>query len=184
MSPSASTIWPDSCKNTNRLTEAEPLMRRAVEIHLELARCKHPHSHYMPTLGNYASLLVSMGRSIDEARIMLEELHGRYGLSMRAPKPAFPSSKRPGVMEKDERDAFVGSQVPEERHPGSAKRVSPVKDLAISFVLILSAVWGPTFSPWFWILSVPLLLLSIFHLALSIPQVRKWFQSKHDEAKR
>jgi hypothetical protein len=61
-------------KETNRLAEAEPLMKRVVEILIEFAsRTGYPHPHLEGTIGNYADLLTRMGHSKDElvARLKL-----------------------------------------------------------------------------------------------------------------
>jgi len=49
---------------TDRLAEAEPLMRRHLEIFLRFTVITgHEHPHLRAALGNYAGLLEAMGRS-------------------------------------------------------------------------------------------------------------------------
>jgi hypothetical protein len=56
-------------KHTNRLAEAEPLMRRALEILLKFTRSTgHPHAHWQVFRDNYKRLLEAMGSS--EAQIL------------------------------------------------------------------------------------------------------------------
>jgi len=66
---------------TNRLAEAEPLMRRMAEIFLNCARATgHPHPHLRVAVDNYARLLQSMGRSQEEIRATLRKMGGRVAL--------------------------------------------------------------------------------------------------------
>jgi hypothetical protein len=54
---------------TNRLTEAEPLMKRMLEIFIDFTRrTGHRHPHLMAAANNYSVLLVEMGDSEDQAR--------------------------------------------------------------------------------------------------------------------
>ena len=70
-------------KATNRLAEAEPLMRRHLEIFLKFTReTGHPHQHLHAGVNNYASLLQAMGRSVEEIRVELVELGQRYGVDL------------------------------------------------------------------------------------------------------
>ena len=56
-------------KDTNRLAEAEPLLRRALEILLRFTRFKgQPHPQLQGSVNNYVGLLRAMGRS--EAQII------------------------------------------------------------------------------------------------------------------
>ena len=51
-------------KATNRLREAEPLMRRMVRIFLGFTRAtRHEHPHLRVAVMNYAGLLIAMGAS-------------------------------------------------------------------------------------------------------------------------
>ena len=48
---------------TNRLAEAEPLMRRHLEIFMEFERkTGHPHRHRSQGLASYNRLLAQMGK--------------------------------------------------------------------------------------------------------------------------
>ncbi|MGI5940344.1 MAG: tetratricopeptide repeat protein, partial [Thermoleophilia bacterium] len=70
-------------KDTNRLAEAEPLMRRALEILLKSSRAMgHPHPHLYGALGNYVGLLEEMGRSSDEIHRIVAGLFGQYGFAI------------------------------------------------------------------------------------------------------
>jgi hypothetical protein len=70
-------------KATNRLAEAEPLMRRMVEIFLKFTRATEcPHPHLQAALGNYAGLLQAMGRRAADVRRELNELLSHYGVSL------------------------------------------------------------------------------------------------------
>ena len=52
---------------TNRLSEAEPLMKRHLVIFLQFTRrTGHPHPHLEAAVANYAGLLMQMGHSKDE----------------------------------------------------------------------------------------------------------------------
>ena len=60
---------------TNRLAEAEPLMRRHWEIFLKFTRATgHRHPHLKAVTGNYVGLLTAMGCTEDEALRKLREL--------------------------------------------------------------------------------------------------------------
>ena len=55
-------------RDTNRLAEAEPLMRRVVQILVAFTRATgHPHSYLDMAFGNYGALLKASGWS--EAKI-------------------------------------------------------------------------------------------------------------------
>lgn len=70
-------------KATNRLAEAEPLMRRTIEILLKSTHAtSHPHPHLETAFDNYASLLRAMGKPEDETRSTLADLAGRYGMAL------------------------------------------------------------------------------------------------------
>ena len=77
-------------------TEAEPLMRRMVEIFLKFTGATgHPHPHLNAAVSNYASLLAAMGQSREQIAGALQELGQRYsvdlgdvaGLSANEPSP-------------------------------------------------------------------------------------------------
>ena len=62
-------------QETNRLAEAEPLMRRMVEIILLFAqRTAHEHPHLQTAVGNYRGLLAAMGRGEAEQQAAIEAL--------------------------------------------------------------------------------------------------------------
>jgi hypothetical protein len=66
----------------NRLAEAEPLMRRVVEIFLQFTRdTAHPHPHLQAAIRNYSALLSQMGRSKPEIQARLRSLAEQHGLS-------------------------------------------------------------------------------------------------------
>ncbi len=67
---------------TNRLAEAEPLMRRHLAIFLNVTRqTGHSHPHLQAALGNYAGLLQEMGLSDAEVRQKLNDLRAEYGMA-------------------------------------------------------------------------------------------------------
>src|SRR5262245_49815949 len=60
---------------TNRLAEAEPLMRQHVAVFVEFTRrTGHPHPHLEAAFRNYAGLLKAMGKSSAEIEAALAEL--------------------------------------------------------------------------------------------------------------
>jgi hypothetical protein len=62
-------------QNTNRLDEAEPLMRRMVEILLKSTRATgYQHPHLEVAINNYAELLQAMGRSREQIMATLHEM--------------------------------------------------------------------------------------------------------------
>jgi hypothetical protein len=62
-------------QDTNRLPEAEPLMKRALIILLNFTRrTGHVHPHLKAVFGNYITLLEEMGRSEEEIRATLREI--------------------------------------------------------------------------------------------------------------
>jgi hypothetical protein len=64
-------------RRTNRLAEAEPLMRRGVEILLGFARSTgHQHPHLEGALSDYVALLSAMGYSEAEVGATLKALTG------------------------------------------------------------------------------------------------------------
>ena len=67
---------------TNRLGEAEPLMRRMVEILLKFTQTTgHQHPHLMDALNSCAGLLMEMGDTKPRAQEKLRNLAEPYGLS-------------------------------------------------------------------------------------------------------
>jgi tetratricopeptide (TPR) repeat protein len=68
---------------TSRLVEAEPLMRRPIEIFLSFtARTGHQHPNLLASFGNYAGLLIAMGRSEAEASAAVEALVRAHGVKL------------------------------------------------------------------------------------------------------
>ena len=66
---------------TNRLDEAEPLMRRALGIFLDFTCCKgHEHPHLGKVMGNYANILKALGRSEEDIDVELRKLRAKYGI--------------------------------------------------------------------------------------------------------
>jgi hypothetical protein len=60
-------------KATNRLSDAEPLSRRVLEIFLEFtAATSHEHPHLSAAIANYSVLLEAMGRSPAQIRAQFE----------------------------------------------------------------------------------------------------------------
>ncbi|HWF61426.1 MAG TPA: tetratricopeptide repeat protein [Nitrospira sp.] len=67
---------------TNRLGEAEPLMRQMVEILLTFTHVtSHPHPHLQAAI-NYIGLLEAMGRRPEEISATLNVLGQPYGISL------------------------------------------------------------------------------------------------------
>jgi tetratricopeptide (TPR) repeat protein len=64
-------------KATNRLSDAEPLSRRVVEILQFTAATSHEHPHLSAAIANYSVLLEEMGRSPAQIRAQVEELRSR-----------------------------------------------------------------------------------------------------------
>ncbi|MGB0513354.1 MAG: tetratricopeptide repeat protein [Wenzhouxiangellaceae bacterium] len=59
---------------TNRLAEAEPLMRRTAKILVEFTRrTGHPHPYLEAAFGNYARLLREMGQPEEQINATLRE---------------------------------------------------------------------------------------------------------------
>ncbi len=68
-------------QDTNRLGEAEPLMRRALAIFLAFQRdTGHAHPYRDAAIGNYAALLAVMGKSEAEIAAALAALEREAGL--------------------------------------------------------------------------------------------------------
>jgi hypothetical protein len=62
-------------KATNRLPEAEPLMRRTVQILLKFTRATgHQHPNFQAAFKNYEITLGDMGRSQAQIRVTLHQL--------------------------------------------------------------------------------------------------------------
>jgi hypothetical protein len=62
-------------QDTNRLGEAEPLSRRAVQILIEFRRrTGHEHPNFRVGQANYVGLLEALGRTPDEIEQQLHEL--------------------------------------------------------------------------------------------------------------
>jgi hypothetical protein len=60
---------------TNRLAEAEPLMRRVLIIFLDFTRrTGHEHPHLQMAVGNYRGLLRAMGKADAEIEAAIEAL--------------------------------------------------------------------------------------------------------------
>jgi hypothetical protein len=67
--------------DTDRLGEAEPLMRRALAILLAFQRdTGHAHPHRDEAIGSYAGLLAAMGRSEVEIKAAFTTLRRETGL--------------------------------------------------------------------------------------------------------
>jgi len=72
-------------QDTNRLGEAEPLMRRMVEILLRFTVATgHEHPYLQTVIGNYAGLLQQMGRSQQETQAQLNVVGRPYGMQFGA----------------------------------------------------------------------------------------------------
>ena len=68
---------------TNRLAEAEPLLRLALVILFEFKlRTQHEHPNHSLFSGNYSRLLQAMGMSDAEVHERLNDLLGEYGMSL------------------------------------------------------------------------------------------------------
>ena len=68
---------------TNRLSDAEPLMRRHLEISLQItAATGHEHPYLRAAVGNYSVLLEEMGRSPSQIRAQLEEIGRSFGMQI------------------------------------------------------------------------------------------------------
>ncbi|MFN9071110.1 MAG: tetratricopeptide repeat protein, partial [Cyanobacteriota bacterium] len=59
---------------TNRLTEAEPLMRRNIEILIAFSKQGYQHPNLEAGLSNYSALLEAMGLSEPEIQSKLQAL--------------------------------------------------------------------------------------------------------------
>ncbi len=68
---------------TNRLVEAEPLIRRAVEITMKFAHdTGHKDPHQQSRIDNYAYLLYQVGYSEEQILARLREIAAEYGISL------------------------------------------------------------------------------------------------------
>ena len=68
-------------QDTNRLSEAEPLMRRHLAIFLAFERATgHAHPHRDAAIRNYTSLLAEMGKSEAEIAATIATLSREAGL--------------------------------------------------------------------------------------------------------
>ncbi len=68
---------------TNRHKEAEPLMRRMVNIFLSFTRdTGHPHPHLMDGLNNYIELQIEMGDTQMLALNKIRAIMEPYGMSI------------------------------------------------------------------------------------------------------
>jgi hypothetical protein len=67
-------------QDTNRLAEAEPLMRRAFTIFIRSLGVDHPSTVTVQV--NLTALLVAMGRSEAEARAAVEALVRAHGVTL------------------------------------------------------------------------------------------------------
>ena len=65
---------------TNRLAEAEPLMRRVVGIFIDFTvQTGHPHPHLNGAINNYGGLLMEMGETEAVVREKIGKLLGPLG---------------------------------------------------------------------------------------------------------
>ena len=79
----SSAIRGQLLKATNRLAEAEPLMRRLLEILFKFAVATgHEHPHLQRALRNYAGLLSEMGRSPEEVQDHLDAVARPFGIKL------------------------------------------------------------------------------------------------------
>src|SRR5206468_1660846 len=73
---------------TNRVEEAEPLMRRNVEIFLAFtARTGHEHPQLWTMLNNFGNLLLAGGRDDARARAEIDALLAKHGVELGWPGP-------------------------------------------------------------------------------------------------
>ena len=65
-------------KATNRLSDAEPLRRRHLEMIIQsTAATSYEHPHLSAAIANFSELLEEMGRSQAQIRAQVEELRSR-----------------------------------------------------------------------------------------------------------
>ena len=70
-------------QDTSRLAEAEPLMRRHLEISLQFTRdTGHQPPHLQGAFGDYAALLQQMGYSEEQIDVKLFLIADKYGFSI------------------------------------------------------------------------------------------------------
>jgi hypothetical protein len=68
---------------TNRLAEAEPLLRRALKILLEFAaQTGHEHSFFQGALANFFGFIRAAGRDEAQARAEIAALLSKYGIKL------------------------------------------------------------------------------------------------------
>jgi len=68
---------------TNRLTEAEPLLRRAVEIFVRfVAATGHEHPHLRAVIENYTALLQEMGYNEEQVNAELDKIGSPFGMKL------------------------------------------------------------------------------------------------------
>ena len=69
-------------QDTHRLADAEPLMRRMLEIFLKFTVATgHQHPHLQLATGNYAGLLAQMGHTPPEIQAQFNAIGQPYGIS-------------------------------------------------------------------------------------------------------
>jgi hypothetical protein len=68
-------------QTTDRLDEAEPLMRRTVEVLLKFTAATG-HPRLKTALGNYIDLLMAMGHTEEQAHKKISALLTAHGVSM------------------------------------------------------------------------------------------------------
>jgi hypothetical protein len=72
-------------KDTNRLKEAEPLMRRALVILLKFTRASgQPHPRVSDALANYTSLMETLSLTPEQVDLNLEEAGKEAGFDAEA----------------------------------------------------------------------------------------------------
>lgn len=68
-------------KNTHRLAETEPLMRRVLSIFLDFTRrTGYEHPHLSTVEGNYEGILKALGQSEEDIDAELRKLFEEHGL--------------------------------------------------------------------------------------------------------
>lgn len=75
-------------KDTRRLEEAEPLIRRHLKIFVQFtAGTGHKHTYLHAVIANYSFLLREMDRSPGQIGAQLEGIGGPFGMLIRFGKP-------------------------------------------------------------------------------------------------
>ena len=70
-------------QDTNRLTEAEPLMRRALKIFLHFTQTTgHEHPHLRVAKNNYVGLLKQMNQTPEQIRAQLNAIAEPFDMVM------------------------------------------------------------------------------------------------------